>query len=256
MFKCFICQSLHFTSQALISHLRLGHSFYPSTKFKLACSQDGCRRQSTTYSGLKKHLNSAHDKDSCQSGDVEMSESFQADFDSLQDTIEVEGTRVMQSPEAGCSENNGSGQCIGDNTKHICATIISRLNGSGVANSVVSAIVGDLEDFADGLHSQFKQKVLSTVPMDNPVRSTLENCLETFENPVQSFDTETKRKKYLSEKWGIVDPLEKILGVRHDTRLNKNTSTYDPSESPSERHFCVHSNFGNNKIHLSQFIYL
>ena len=73
MFKCFICQSLHFTSQALISHLRLGHSFYPSTKFKLACSQDVCRRQSTTYSGLKKHLNSAHDKDSCQSGDVEMS---------------------------------------------------------------------------------------------------------------------------------------------------------------------------------------
>ena len=125
-----------------------------------------------------------------------------------------------------------------------------------MANSVVSAIVGDLEDFADGLHSQFKQKVLSTVPMDNPVKSTLENCLETFENPVQSLDTETKRKKYLSEKWGIVDPLEKILGVRHDTRLNKNTSTYDPSESPSERHFCVHSNFGNNKIHLSQFIYL
>ena len=101
MFKCFICQSLHFPSQALISHLRLGHSFYPSTKFKLACSQDGCRRQSTTYSGLKKHLNSAHDKDSCQSGDVEMSESFQADFDSLQDTVEVEGTCVMRALRQG-----------------------------------------------------------------------------------------------------------------------------------------------------------
>ena len=96
-----------------------------------------------------------------------------------------------------------------------------------MANSVVSAIVGDLEDFADGLHSQFKHKVLSTVPMGSPVRSTLENCLETFENPVQSFDTETKRKKYLCAKWGIIDPFEKILGVRFDTRLNKNTGTYD-----------------------------
>lgn len=83
MFKCFICQTLHNTSQALISHLRLGHSFYPSTKFKLACSQDGCGRQFSTYSGLKKHLNSVHGEDSCQSGDAETSESFQDDFDSL-----------------------------------------------------------------------------------------------------------------------------------------------------------------------------
>lgn len=210
MYKCFICQALHITSQALISHLRLGQSFYPSTKFKLVCSQESCRRQFTTYPGFRKHLNSVHNKDSNQSGDA-VTESFQDDFDSLQDTVEVAGTSVLQNAEAGCSENNGSGQCIEENTKDICAKIIAKLSGSGVANSVVSAVVCDLEDFANGPHSYFKQKVLSAVPVDNPVRSTLEKYLETFENPAESFDTETKRKKYFSAKWGIVEPVEKKL---------------------------------------------
>ncbi|CAI5662779.1 unnamed protein product [Oreochromis niloticus] len=228
MFKCFICQTLHSTSQALISHLRLGHSFYPSTKFKLACSQDGCSCQFTTYSGLKKHLNSVHDEDCCQSGDAEPSESFQADFDRLQDTdIAVAGTSVTQSLEVGCSENNGSGQRIKKNSEAICTKIIGKLNGSGLANSFVSSLVCDLEDFADGLHCEFKHKVLNVVPTENPVRSPVEKCLETFDNPVEKFDTEAKRKSYFREKWGIVDPVEKTLGIRYDTRLNKKSGTYD-----------------------------
>ena len=222
MFKCFICQSLHISSQALISHLRLGHSFYPSTKFKLACSQESCRRQFTSFSGFKKHLNSVHDEDCCQSGDAETSESFQDDF-FIQD--EVAETSVTQSLEAGCSENNGSGQRMEEKTKSILTTIVGKLSGSDLANSFVTSLVNDLEEFADGLH--FKQKVLSVVPKDNPVRSTLEKCLETFDNPVEGFDTEAKRKTYFSAKWGIVEPVEKTLGIRYDTRLNKNTGTYD-----------------------------
>ncbi len=97
MFKCFICQAVHVLCQSLITHLRIDHSFYPSTRFKLVCSQDRCRRQFSTYSGFKKHLVSAHEKDSCQSGDATNSESFQANFHSLQ----VAGTSVVQSPELG-----------------------------------------------------------------------------------------------------------------------------------------------------------
>lgn len=64
MFKCFICQAVHVPCQSLISHLRLDHSFYPSTRFKLVCAQDRCRGQFSTYSGFKKHLISSHEKDS------------------------------------------------------------------------------------------------------------------------------------------------------------------------------------------------
>lgn len=62
---------------------------------------------------------------------------------------------------------------------------------------------------------------------DDPVRSTLSKSLENVENPFVSFNTETKRMKYFSEKWGVVEPVEKILGVRYDTRRNKQTGTSD-----------------------------
>lgn len=228
MFKCFICQALHTTSKALISHLRIGHSFYPSTKFKLSCSQDACRRQFSTYAGLIKHLNTVHGNDFCHGDDAEedgLFDNLQLEPDCLVSKNPIEGNEFLQG--AGCSESNRSGQCSSDDTKNICAAIISKLTGSGVANSVVSSVVSHLEDFAEGLHSEFKHKVLSAIPADNPVRNTLGKCLETFENPVENFNTESKRKKYLSEKWGMVDPVEKLLGFRYDSRLNKVTGTFD-----------------------------
>ena len=106
-----------------------------------------------------------------------------------------------------------------------------RKNSLVVFNTIfcgfVSSLVCDLEDFADGLHCEFKHDALSVVPTDNPVRSALEKRLETFDNPVESFDTEAKRKTYFRKKWGIVQPVEKILGIRYDTRLNKKSGTYD-----------------------------
>lgn len=135
--------------------------------------------------------------------------------------MEVAGTSVIQSLEVGCSENNGTGQRMKKKSEAICTKIVGKLNGSDLANSFVSSLVCDLEDYADGQHCETKQKALSIVPIDNPVRSALEKCLETFDNPFESFDTEAKRKTYFHEKWGIVDPVEKTLGIRYDTRLNK-----------------------------------
>lgn len=70
MFRCFICQAVHVACQSSITHLRIDHSFYPSTRFKLLCAQEHCRLQFSTYSGFKKHLSSVHEKDFSQSGDV------------------------------------------------------------------------------------------------------------------------------------------------------------------------------------------
>lgn len=163
MFKCFICQAVHFPCQSLISHLRLDHSFYPSTRFKLVCAQSYCKRQFSTYSGFKKHLISSHKKDSCQNGDAARPESFQADFKMFQDSSEVTGASVMQNPESECFEYNGSVQRNKEYTENIGASIIAKLLGSGIANSVISSVVGDLEELASGLHSQVKQQVLFAV---------------------------------------------------------------------------------------------
>lgn len=76
--------------------------------------------------------------------------------------------------------------------KNICASIVAKLQGSGIANSVASTIVSDLEEPAMGLHSQVKHEVLSVLPKDDPRRSTLEERLENFQNLLAEFNTETK----------------------------------------------------------------
>lgn len=226
MYKCFICQALHAPCQSLITHLRIDHSFYPSTRYKLVCAQYRCRRQFSTFSGFKKHLISVHEKDCFNSADAESSEPSQVHFNNPQDA-ELAGISAMQSQETLCFEDNSLGQRKKEENKDICASIIAKLQGSGLANSVVSTIVSDLEEFATGLHSQVKNKMISLVPKDDPLRSALQKHTEHFENPFISFNTETKRTKYFSEKWGIVEPEENILGLRYDTRPNKKTGTYD-----------------------------
>lgn len=200
------------TCQSLITHLRIDHSFYPSTRFKLVCAQDCCRRQFSTYSGLKKHLLTVHERNVSESGDASNSgsQSFQANFH--KDTTDIGERSVRQSPEAECLEDNGSG-LYQEHTKNICASIVNKLQGSGIANSVISTIVSNLEELAMGLHSQVKHEILSILPKDDSIRSTLEERLENFENPFVEFNTETKRMKYFNEKWGIVEPMEVMLGV-------------------------------------------
>ena len=129
---------------------------------------------------------------------------------SVQSTSEVGETGVPQSLKAGCFEDNVSG-VNKEHTKNISASIVAKLQESGMANSLVSTIVSDLEELATGLHSQVKQEILSAVPKDNHIRSTLEG-LDTFENPFVRFNTETKRIRYFNEKWGVVEPVEIMLG--------------------------------------------
>lgn len=57
-------------------------------------------------------------------------------------------------------------------------------------------------------------------------KTILEKNLKHFENPFVDFNTETKRMKYLKAKWGVVEPLEIILGIRYDIRRDKGTGTY------------------------------
>ena len=224
MYKCFICEAVHKDVQSLVTHLRIDHSFYPSRRFKLVCAQDRCRRQFLSYSGFKKHLMRVHEESFVKVVLQQTRSPFNLSI-SVQSTSEVGETGVPQSLKAGCFEDNVSG-VNKEHTKNICASIVAKLQESGMANSLVSTIVSNLEELATGLHSQVKQEILSAVPKDNPIRSTLEG-LDTFENPFVSFNTETKRTRYFNEKWGVVEPVEIMLGHRFDTRRNKQTGTYD-----------------------------
>lgn len=69
--------------------------------------------------------------------------------------------------ETGCNEHVELGSFENDSNlnkltaRNLCASIIGKLQSSGIPNNAVSAIVNDLEEFTNELQSQIKQEVLS-----------------------------------------------------------------------------------------------
>lgn len=101
------------------------------------------------------------------------------------------------------SESNDSGLSK-DPTKEMCASIVAKLQGSGISNSLVSSIVGDLEELTSEIRSQAEH-----------------TAIEDYENPFTNLNTEWKQNKYFHQKWGVVEPVEITLGVRYDNRQNQ-----------------------------------
>ncbi|MCI4384583.1 hypothetical protein PGIGA_G00040440, partial [Pangasianodon gigas] len=122
MLKCFRCQSLHTNSHSLISHLRLTHSFYPSLKFKL-CAQSGCSRHFCTYSGFRKHLNSAHVTESSPVLDLPSGEV-------LTPSVNQSGSLFVgeSDPQVALVENVTLSR---GEMADICASIVAKLQSSG-----------------------------------------------------------------------------------------------------------------------------
>lgn len=227
MLICFICQKEHPDSQQLISHLRGEHSYYPGSKFKLICSQQGCRHQFQTYAGFRKHLNSVHSSIQliaptstvgCSSSEPVASSSH-----ALEDLMNPQHLSPCSSA---LSDNNDSG-LTKNSTKELCESIVAKIQASGISNSLVSSIVGDLEELTDELNSQAKHNILSALPTNDPYKTVINESFEKLENPFTNLNTEWKRNKYFKEKWGVVEPNEITLGVRYDNKLNKKSGTYD-----------------------------
>ncbi len=221
MLNCFLCKILYANSHSLIAHLRVAHSFYPSLKFRLLCAQSGCSRQFCSYSGFRKHLNNCHVVDACPAFDLPSCELPSQNVNNQLGSLFV----GESDPQVALIENNVT--FSRRESADICASIVAKLLCSGVANSLVSSVVSDLEDLTTELHSQTRQDVISVIPLNNPIRSAVEDNLGHFESPFSMFNTETKRTNYFVDKWGVVEPVEIVLGMRYDMRRNKKTGCYD-----------------------------
>lgn len=229
MLTCFKCQKLYPSSQELISHLRVEHSYYPGPKFKLFCFQQDCRHQFLTYAGFRKHLNSVHSnvQQIAQTSTAACSFSEPVATSSQAHALEDQFNPLNQcSSSSDSSESNDSG-LTKDPTKEMCASIVAKLQGSGISNSLVSSIVGDLEELTSELRSQAKHTIISALPTTDPNISMINDSFEKFENPFTNLNTEWKRNKYFNLKWGVVEPIEITLGVRYDNRKNPKSGTYD-----------------------------
>lgn len=157
MLTCFVCKKTFRNSNHLISHLRLEHGYYPGQKFKLLCSQEGCRRHFLTYASFRMNLNSVHSADqqgvACSVTEpVEMSVPSQVSNDQF--------SPPDQSSSSSFTTESSDPKCSEDFTKDMCTSIVAKLQGSGISSSLVSSIVGDLEELTSDFRSQAILKVL------------------------------------------------------------------------------------------------
>ncbi len=58
------------------------------------------------------------------------------------------------------------------------------------------------------------------------VESQIDQCFEKMQNPFAALNTESKRMRYFSDKWGKIDPVEYVFGTRFATRRNRTTETF------------------------------
>lgn len=193
---------------------------YPGKKLRLICAQEGCNLQFTTYSVFRKHLHYIHCEDE-DNAETDAAPSHQTQAPELPSIEETNVDHIYETPDSP-QQPTTSFQSL-----DMCASIISKLIASNVPNTVVSSTIESLEDFIDDLKCNLKEKVLNIVPQNNPSRESLENVFESFDNPFSALNTDNKLKRYFYRKWGIVQPVEVPLGIRYDTKRNRQTGAYE-----------------------------
>lgn len=226
MLTCFVCKATFRNSNHLISHLRVEHGYYPGQKFKLYCSQEGCRRNFLTYAGFRMHLNSVHSADQQDAFNVPCSNPEPVEMCHNEDSY-GQFCPSSESRSSRVTIEIGEQKCTKDSTKDMCTSIVAKLQGSGISSSLLSSIVGDLEELTSSLRTQAKQAVLEVLPAGDPSISLIDSSFKKMENPFVNLNSEWKRNKYFSEKWGVVEPVECILGVRYDNRRNPKSGQYE-----------------------------
>lgn len=184
--------------------------------------------QFLTFAGFRKHLNRVHSNVQQIVQDSTVACCYSEPVASSSQTHDLDDQFGFQNQ---CSSSSVSSETsdsrLKDPTKEMCASIMAKLQGSGISNSLVSSIVGDLEELTSELCSQAKHTAVSALPMNDPNTSRITESFEKLENPFTGLNTEWKRNKYFNLKWGVVEPVEITLGMRYDNRRNPKCGTYD-----------------------------
>lgn len=85
-------------------------------------------------------------------------------------------------------------------TQEMCASIIARLQSSGVTTSVVTSVVADLEELVYEMHSNIKSDVMNLLPADDfATTSKMEDCFNNLDNPPEF---RTQMEKIFQRKMG------------------------------------------------------
>lgn len=217
--KCFVCQIELTSANTLVRHLQVVHGYLDGKNLRLKCVQSGCGCVLGTFSGFRKHLNTKHiDRINQQvNNDVNISRADLGDAGELV-AANVEETAT---PSTYLTESCSS-------TLDMCASAIAQLRAAGLSQSNLKSFVSSMEEVIFEIHNQAKDVALQCLsPQDTENRNKIEESFQTLENPFTPLNSEAKLNKHMRQKWGLVEPVQRVLGTRFDSRRNKTTGTYD-----------------------------
>lgn len=219
--KCYVCQAEFTCSNLLVRHIKLIHGFLPGRNLRLRCVETGCGRGFGTFSGFRKHLNTRHTHHDLAQADPVVDSMVDSALN-VHSRIEAQTSSVeaMPSTSEQLEPSNKS-------TLDMCASAVAQLKAAGLNQSTLNSFVSCMEEVFSEIHTQAKNVALQCLSsQDTENKTKIEQSFQMLKNPFTSINSETKRKKHFTEKWGIVDPVEKVLGTRFDSRRNKITGTY------------------------------
>lgn len=143
MYRCFICRTPHHSGGLLIRHLTLSHGLYPGKKFKLLCAQDGCSLEFKSYCGFRRHLKVFH------------SDTSDTEPQSCSDSTAVTSLGTAALPTDGPNDSTSpvvnlhqdfANPTDCSSSKEIGASIIAKLQVSGVSNNTILSVVESMEE--------------------------------------------------------------------------------------------------------------
>ena len=143
MYKCYICRLWFGTPVSLTRHLKLVHDLYPGKQFNLICAQEGCSLQFKSFLGFRKHLHNYHKERDGRDGVSSNRSSSPAEqaVNVREDNLYAGNSHTDQ--DLPNQQASGSAANISkDQSNEMCASIIAKLQGSGVANNVILSCCG------------------------------------------------------------------------------------------------------------------
>lgn len=209
----------------LVRHLRLVHGYLPGKNLRLKCAQTGCGCMFGTFSGFRKHLNTKHTEHIDRQVDTDVNSSsagelMKANVDDTATSVTANVDEIATTSELLRKSNRS--------TLDMCASAVAQLRAAGLSQSSVNHFVSSMEEVVFEIQSQAKDVALQCLSsQDTEIKNKIEQSLEKLENPFTPLNSEAKRNKHFTEKWGNVMPVEKVLGTRFDSRRNKATGMYD-----------------------------
>lgn len=173
MLSCFLCTSSFGTVLLLFRHLKLIHGMYPGKSPRLKCGQTGCCLQFSSYSGFRRHLIKIH----VLTDNIQVPHETLSNCDS-DECNNSQSTNELPSTSSQC-QNAVTVTPMSSDMKDMCASIVAKLLGSGVPNTVVLSTIENLQEFAEDLQSNIQDQMLNLIPENNSCRSAIEEVFKS-----------------------------------------------------------------------------